>query len=800
MKKLLFSLLSVFFILYNNSSFAQGMGGQINYAGHVSIDGATLNKYVDPLPNFANNRVDGTKHLTVTMKEFQQKVLPSTFQYPAPYSGTLVWGYQIKNDGNGKVYGPLFPAWTIEAKRGAPTVVKYVNELGTATTPPVLQSYLITDQSIHWANPLGLSMNDPNRMNAYVGPQPAVVHLHGGEVPSAFDGGPDEWFTPGAPGQRIVGSGFINDEYIYPNTQQPTTLWYHDHTLGMTRLNVYAGLAGFYFLRDVPTENQTLPSGNQEIEVVVQDRMFDTNGQLFFPDNGAVVNNVDHPFWIPEFFGDVMVVNGKAWPYFNVEPRRYRFHFLNGCNARFLNMWLTDSLTGAVGPDFYQIAGDQGYLNNPVLLNKIFIAPGEREDIIIDFSKVPFGSKLILRNNAPAPYPMGDPMNNDPNTNGQVMEFRVVLPLHGHDASYDPANPRTALRRNNNPIYDINPALTGIKPDMIRQLTLKEFENPTTGSPEEVLVNNSKWSGYREGTMIPIPGSKLISNDYITELPQIGATEIWQIINLTPDAHPIHLHLTEFQLISRQAFDPAYLIDWAASFPGGLFIPGYGPPKDYNIPNADGAIGGNPAIASYLTGSPFLPDANERGWKDTFKAYPGEIMTLAVRYAPQDVRPSASVVGKNYYVFDPTAGPEVTNDGFGFPGGDGYVWHCHIIDHEDNEMMRPLMVMDSAQIKNMLKPGTELASNTPGSFSLDQNYPNPFNPTTTINFSVPENSPVSMKVYNILGKEVATLVNETLNKGSYKVLFNASNLASGFYVYKLSTGSNVSTKKMLLLK
>ncbi len=757
------------------------------------MDGSTLDKYVDPMPNFANNRVDGTHHLTVTMKEFQQHVLPSTYTYPAGFeNGTYVWGYEVKDDVTGVVYGPLYPAWTIDAQRGIPTHIKYVNELGTSTTPPVLRDYIYVDQTIHWANPLNVPMGDPSRMENYTGPQPAVVHLHGAEVPSAFDGGPDAWVTPGPPGTRIEGPGFVTDEYIYPNTQEPCNMWYHDHTLGATRLNVYAGLAGFYLLRDHATENATLPSGDQEIEIVVQDRMFDVNGQLYFPNTGV---NINHPTWMPEFFGDVMLANGKPWPYLNVQPRRYRFHFLDGCNARFLNMWLQNPSTGTVGPLLYQIGSDGGYLNAPAALQKLFVAPGERADVIIDFSKVPLGSSVVLYNDAAAPYPTGDPV--DPNTTGQIMKFNVVLPLTGTDNSYNPARPLTALRPA--PVSNLNPAVTRVQPNIKRQLVLKESENLISGNPDEVLVNNTKFDGLNESTMMPVAGSQLIGSNYITELPQVGATEVWQIINLTVDAHPIHIHLIQFQVISRQAYSPAYLDLWNSSFPGGSFIPGYGPPFNYTTPNSDGAIGGNPAISRYLSGPPMVPAVNERGWKDTFKAFPGEVATVVARFAPQGEPVSSTLAGKNKFAFDPTVSLGQT-DAFGYPGGEGYVWHCHIIDHEDNEMMRPFMVMNTPQI-GMPKQGEgQFASNLPASFSLSQNYPNPFNPATKISFSIPENSFVTMKLYNVIGQEVASLVNTNLTQGEHVVLFNASNLPSGIYMYKLTAGANVSTRKMLLLK
>jgi FtsP/CotA-like multicopper oxidase with cupredoxin domain len=234
-------------------------------------------------------------------------------------------------------------------------------------------------------------------------------------------------------------------------------------------------------------------------------------------------------------------------------------------------------------------------------------------------------------------------------------------------------------------------------PQVKRQLVLVEVEGP--GGPIEVLVNNSKWKGLHEGTNVPIPGSRpdqAGQGIFLTELPRVGATEVWELTNLTQDAHPIHIHLIQFQLINRQTVDgDNYRALYDSKFPGGtydglkpdgtwglihydpgVYIPGYGPPLLYNEPNTSGALGGNPAIDPFLQGSVILPDANEVGWKDTIKVYPGLVTRLVIRWAPISTPVGAVRPGQNLYTFDPTVGP-------------GYVWHCHILDHEDNEMMRP---------------------------------------------------------------------------------------------------------------
>ncbi len=415
---------------------------------------------------------------------------------------------------------PRCPGFTIEAQRGTPTTVSYVNNL---PLQPQLQQYLTIDQTLHWADPL----REVGSFSPYAGPPPIVTHLHGGEVPSAFDGNPESWFTPG---QAKTGAGFSTSVYTYPNAQEATTLWFHDHALGITRINVYAGLAAFYLIRDSYDTGRAgaglgLPSGKYEVELVIQDRQFDTNGQWFFPAgeaaglSGTPPNPETHPFWIPEFFGDAIIVNGKTWPYQSVEPRRYRFRILNGCNARFLELKLARASSDLPGPTIWQIGTDGGLLDQPVALGirgkrrdrGLLLAPAERADIIIDFAGFAHETLLVL-NTANAPYPSGDPP--DPKTNGQVMQFRVDLSRQGKDTSFDPAAPRATLRggKHQPPAIvrltepDHGTIARGVAISRRRQLILIEVEGD--GGSLEVLVNNTKWDGKRENNGDPIPHFK----------------------------------------------------------------------------------------------------------------------------------------------------------------------------------------------------------------------------------------------------------------------------------------------------
>jgi FtsP/CotA-like multicopper oxidase with cupredoxin domain len=692
------------------------------------LPSANIPKYVTALRTFAGQRVTSTS-ITTRMQEFQQLVLPPSL-YPSGFrNGTWLWGYQVDSR------PASWPGFTVEAMRGAPTNITYVNNLPFAANRSHLEPLLTVDQTLHWADPL----NAGNSFKAYTGPVPGVVHLHGAEVLSAFDGVPEAWFTPdgrhGRGYNTFTPTAANAAVYHYPNTQPSTALWFHDHTLGITRVNVLSGLAAFYLVRDQFDTGQTnnplrLPAGDFEIEVMIQDRLFDTNGQLRFPDgantaadlNGPPTNPKAHPFWIPEFFGNAMTVNGNTWPFLNVEPRRYRFRFLNACNARFLRMNLTEqsNVPTATPPSavpFWQIGTDGGLLDRPVELNdpanpsalKLFLAPSERADVIIDFSGLA-GHRLILTNDGIFPFPSGGPP--DPNLDGQILRIRVVDPLSSQDNTFNPANGGSLRGGANQPAPIVrlaNPATGTVAPGVTvakkRQMVIFEQDtfagvtDPNSAGPLEDLLNNSKWKGLHDGTSTPIPGSvpdQQGQGIWQTELPRIGATELWELMDTTPDSHPIHIHLIQFQVLSRQSVDVTnYMNTWASGFPGGTFagqnpdgslgevtyapgtiIPGYGPPGDYNTPNADGAVGGNPAFAPFLNGPVQPPDANEAGWKDTFKILPGMVNRVLVRWAPTEVPVNAVRPGQNLFQFDPTVGPS-------------YVWHCHILDHEDSEMMRP---------------------------------------------------------------------------------------------------------------
>ncbi len=629
--------------------------------GPLLLNPKTIPKYVNQLvaaiPWYipTNTTVNGvlTQQYTINMTYFREQILPpGTPLVGANPQGTMVWGYQgaVNLVGGGTMASfANSPSASFIATRGVPSNVTWVNNINVPQFLPV-------DPTINWANPTGMATPVapftafPPGYAAAQAPVPLVPHLHGGEVPAWSDGGPNSWFTyNGIHGTTYSTNGAYvaptdrrnNATYYYPNNANPTTEWYHDHAMGMTRLNVMSGLAGYYLLKDpVPATpittvtannfdaylSQHFPYGVSEIPIAIQDRSFYANGELWFPTVG--INPTLHPYWFPEFFGDTIMVNGKVWPNLDVTAGWYRFRLLEGSNARFYTLSFDNKMP------FTVIGSDGGYLSAPAVVNSLTMGPGERYDVLVDFSAVPVGTKIIMTNTAKAPFPNGTPA--DPQTVGQIMQFTVKA---------NSANPGASA-----PVLPaaLNPTLVGAFPTLAtpaastqRVRTLFEVMGPA--GPLMVTVNGQAFMG--------------VMND----LPKNGTTEDWVIVNLTGDAHPIHTHLATFQLVSRQPFQAAkYTKDWLAINAAGGMPPF---PDTYDpVPLPPGP---------YLQGKATPANPQEMGWKDTVQMFPGEVTIIRIRFLQQD--------GKAY-PFDPTQGP-------------GYVWHCHIVDHEDNEMMRPYAVV-----------------------------------------------------------------------------------------------------------
>lgn len=503
-----------------------------------------LEKFVDPLPMIETMRPQ-KKTDKVTYYEMRMvEVLQHLHRDLPP---TPVWGFE------GRVPGP-----TIDVGKDERVGVKWMNHLPDRHLLPV-------DQSIH-----EVAQHPEVR---------TVTHLHGGATPWESDGYPEAWFTSG---YTQTGPFFKRKIYQYPNHQRATTLWYHDHAMGITRLNNYAGLAGMYIIRDEHEKSLNLPEGDYEIPLIVQDRSFHEDGSLYYPRQpDSPSEDLPDPSIQPFFCGDTILVNGKVWPYLRVEPRKYRFRLLNASNTRDYEFSL-DS-----GQVFYQIGTDGGLLPRPVEMEKITLFPAERADVIIDFSEFQ-GEDVVMKNGA------GCGGDVDPATDGNIMKLKV-----GYDLA----------QRDDSDIPDVlskvpYPAKTNVQKKRNLLLVGSEdvYDRPL------LLLNNEKW------------------DDPITETPRLGNTEMWTFINTTDFPHPMHVHLVEFQILARRPFDLDQL-------------------------NKTGKL--------RFTGPTEAPAKNERGLKDTVVVPSGYAVRIIAKFAPY----------AGYYV-----------------------WHCHILEHEDYDMMRPFKV------------------------------------------------------------------------------------------------------------
>jgi spore coat protein A len=527
-----------------------------------------LMPFVDPLP--LPPVLPRASRYDIHMRQFRQKLhrdLPAT----------RLWGY------NGNYIGPSF-----EVRSGSPVDVQWLNDLPT-------RHFLPIDHTIH-----GAESNLPEVRN--------VVHLHGAKVLDDSDGHPEAWFTNGF---AQTGPKFSRRVYHYPNDQAATQLWYHDHALGITRLNFLAGLQGLYFIRDEADDQLPLPKGKYEIPLVLQDRFFNSDGSLLYPVQGPVSPPIP-PIWIPEFFGDTGLVNGKVLPFLEVEPRKYRFRMLNACNARFLHLTLVNSRDASEALTFHQIGTDQGFLSKPVELPDLLIAPAERFDLVIDFAGKK-GKRFTLLNDAPAPFPGGGAP-----AVPQLMQFRVTLPL----TQADQPLPGTLV-----PVepLEVEDAVH------TRKLLLSEVDDPSTGDP---II----------GQLGTIEDGPLHWSSPVTEDPRSDSTEIWEMYNTTTDGHPKHVHLVRFQILNRQLFD-------------------------LNLFHSTGKI--------KFTAPPVPPAPNESpAWKDVVKVFPG------------DPANGIGNVTRIIQKFELPRGVELRTGSL-----QEYVWHCHILEHEDNEMMRPYNVI-----------------------------------------------------------------------------------------------------------
>ncbi|HSP77561.1 MAG TPA: multicopper oxidase, partial [Myxococcaceae bacterium] len=526
---------------------------------------------------------------------------------------TTVWGF-------GRQGQPVsYPGPTLVARRDVTSFVQWHNSLPRYARPPSKAHLLPVDTTIHLAMP---SPEPPVGV-------PVVTHLHGGHTESASDGLPEAWFTQD---YEEVGPQFVKKVYRYDNTQEAATLWYHDHVLGRTRLNVYAGLAGAYFLHDANEEllvaREVLPHEPYEEVLVIQDRLFTEQGALFYPAEPPPGSTAPFPSVRPTFFGNFILVNGMTWPRLDVEPRQYRFRLINGSDSRFYRLFFDRNMRGRV----FQVATDTGLQNHPVPLDEPFvISPGERRELVIDFEGLS-GARLTLKNDAPAPFPYGKTPDADDPTH-DIMRLDVRLPL---DARVPRSDVRAALPGGR--VGTLRPLYGPIEPlHPVRRRRLLLFQGMDAFKRPWLLLG---------AELRPDVLETLLWDDPITENPGLGDVETWELYNLTGDTHPIHIHLVSFQVLGR-----APILD----FPQQAFRT-----KAMVEPHT-GELRGTGATADLTklpVGSFRPPPPEEQGWKDTVQAHPGEVTRVIARYD----RPGR------------------------------YAWHCHILSHEDHEMMRPYFV------------------------------------------------------------------------------------------------------------
>lgn len=597
----------------------------------------------------------------IAMREFTDKLhrdLP-----PTPLRG--YGNYLASDDGLEQPANFKHLGGAIIAKVGTPARVSWHNRLHAGQPFSLGKTGIPVDTSV--ITPYGISEG--------AGHDRAAPHLHGGLVPWTSDGGPFHWFSSqDVRGPSVDPLGWLGgtNDYWYPNTQTPRFMWYHDHAVGITRLNAYAGLATGYLL--VSDDESVLlrrmgvhPAS--EIPLVIQDKVFRTDGGLWYPNEYdvqffALAKNpkipvLPVPSLVPEFWGDTILVNGTISPYVDIEPRRYRLRILNACNTRFMSLRLvaamgrtaplnTEGDVAKPGPVMTVIGTEGGFLdgstpavakgvayNNTVAM-PLVVAPGERVDIVIDFSKVKTVAGkdplcFILYNDAPVPFPGGTPLADFWTGNRKL----AVPPAPG----FGP-DTRNLLQFRIYPLGTLNPEGD---PSVDTTWKLPDSPAPTPTAGRNVvdlaLYETIDDYGRLAQNLGPLAGPMGLMEPP-TEVVKAGTVEVWRIFNVTADTHPIHFHFVNVRVLSRQAF----------SWRGGL-------------PN--------------FVSAAVPPEPHEQGWKETVRMNPGECTTLLVEV------PSLTGLAP--------AGANLAPQRPGISGHE-YVWHCHILEHEEHDMMRPLIV------------------------------------------------------------------------------------------------------------
>ncbi len=638
-----------------------------------------------PVATTDGSGIAGATHYTIDINQFSDLLHPGP-DNSTTWGATKLWGYNPRGNTTQRHLGGVIAAFKNQAVQ-----ITFKNSLPPTHIIPV-------DATIPGAD------KAQNR---------TAVHIHGGFVPWISDGGPHDWWAPnGTHGDSFLNNIVLNPnaaldeaEYYYPNGQSARLVWYHDHAWGITRINAYAGIASGYVITDTNAEEASLvsqgvpgPLAPTTFYLVFQDKIFNPDGSLFYaniydfalfgppgvPSFGQTfLSPPPTPSIVPEFFGDTILVNGTVYPFMEVEQRRYRFRMLNACNARFLNPRLvyaksnnlasvnsTEPSPNSIATSFIQIGTEGGFLPAPVLLSTkpngphVLMAPAERADMIVDFSNVPAGSVLLLYNDAPGPFPGGgavfDHYPQNPKSPTSIPGFgpntRTLLQVRVKVRSGAADDPLTL----NMP--DLLPTpLVGQTPGVPNVPVIDRAAGTAsvTGGPQNVkfrsLTLNEGFDEY--GRLAQFIGTNVQATNAVngffgreymdtpTENVTAGATEIWEFANLTADTHPIHFHLVNVQILARQPFN-------AKSYAG--------------VPN--------------LMNQPYAPDLNELGWKETVRMNPSEVIWVIAKYDLPSVP------------FTVPESPRLA--AMGIHHAHEYVYHCHILEHEEHDMMRPLVVTE----------------------------------------------------------------------------------------------------------
>lgn len=488
--------------------------------------------------------------------EFYQQILPNDF------GQTKIWGFGgncVGGPREGQRYCRSMPGPSFVVQRNIQARIRWVNHIRGQYMFPV-------DPSLQWANPKGLGTETGFRPYPYgyfkmQAPVPMVIHMHGAQVPPIYDGHPDAWFTA----NNLRGPAFTGNTVRNLNSQEPATLWYHDNTRGVSRLNLYSGLCGTYIIKDYA---QDFLHGFEDFTLVIQDKSFYEDGSLYYP----VEANEDtiHPYWVPEFYGDVILVNGVSWPYMEVEKSAYRFRIVNASNTRSYELSLSD------GGSFIQIATDGGYVEWPRMLNNLKLSPGERAEILMYFGGYHEGERLTLMNMAP---------DSDTGTTDTIMQFRI-------HKSVKEESIRLPVRMN----------------------TIKQLTQDTSGRLSTINTDMEP-----DGNVLAFYLDGQEQDNPASYLNRVGSTIIWDLLNLGDKADVLHMSLIQFQIVGRQSIDKkSYLEVWSEI--NGL------------LPLERPTIYLDPT--SFALEEPEEAKEYEKGWKDTVSLPSGYVTRIMIRYAP----------------------------------------------------------------------------------------------------------------------------------------------------------------------